>query len=66
VEDEPMNEIEVLAIDIAKWVLQLHGVDAAGHAQLRRQVRRVPPAKYEVRFAAPMPRSYGIRVSYDF
>lgn len=35
-----MGEITTLAIDLAKNVFQLHGVDAQGHALLRRQVRR--------------------------
>lgn len=35
-----MNEITLLAIDLAKQVFQLHGVDARGVCVLRRQVRR--------------------------
>lgn len=35
-----MSEIKVLAVDLAKAVFQLHGVDGRGVAQLRRQVRR--------------------------
>jgi transposase len=35
-----MNEIMLLGIDLAKNVFQLHGVDARGVCQLRRQVRR--------------------------
>lgn len=35
-----MNEIKTLAIDLAKDVFQLHGVDERGQAVLRRQVRR--------------------------
>ena len=35
-----MNEITLLAIDLAKRVFQLHGVDARGVCVLRRQVRR--------------------------
>jgi transposase len=35
-----MNEITALAIDLAKSVFQLHGVDRAGVPVLRRQVRR--------------------------
>jgi transposase len=35
-----MNEITTLAIDLAKSVFQLHGVDREGVARLRRQVRR--------------------------
>jgi transposase len=35
-----MNEITTLAIDLAKQVFQLHGVDARGVCVLRRQVRR--------------------------
>src|ERR1044072_4478785 len=39
-ENGPMNEITTLAIDLAKQVFQLHGVDARGVCVLRRQVRR--------------------------
>ncbi|HEU4655411.1 MAG TPA: IS110 family transposase [Steroidobacteraceae bacterium] len=35
-----MSEIKVLAIDLAKSVFQLHGVDARGVAKLRKQVKR--------------------------
>lgn len=35
-----MNEITTLAIDLAKHVFQLHGVDARGATVLQRQVRR--------------------------
>jgi transposase len=35
-----MNEITTLAIDLAKNVFQVHGVDAGGHALLRKQLRR--------------------------
>ena len=35
-----MNEITTLAIDLAKNVFQLHGVDRYGRQQLRRRVRR--------------------------
>lgn len=35
-----MNEITLLAIDLAKNTFQLHGVDARGVCVLRRQVRR--------------------------
>lgn len=35
-----MNEITLLAIDLAKHVFQLHGVNALGVCVLRRQVRR--------------------------
>lgn len=35
-----MNEITTLAIDLAKNVFQLHGVDASGVCQLRRRQRR--------------------------
>ena len=35
-----MNEITTLAIDLAKQVFQLHGVDRRGVCVLRRQVRR--------------------------
>lgn len=35
-----MNEITMIAIDLAKQVFQLHGVDASGKAVLRRQVKR--------------------------
>lgn len=35
-----MNEITMIAIDLAKQVFQLHGVDASGKAVFRRQVKR--------------------------
>lgn len=35
-----MNEITTLAIDLAKQIFQLHGVDRRGMCVLRRQVRR--------------------------
>ena len=35
-----MGEISTIGIDLAKSVFQLHGVDAAGRAVLRRQLRR--------------------------
>ena len=35
-----MNEITMLAIDLAKIVFQLHGVDARGVCVLRKQLRR--------------------------
>ena len=35
-----MNEITILAIDLAKSVFQLHGADREGVTRLRRQVRR--------------------------
>ena len=35
-----MNEITTIGVDLAKSVLQLHGVDAEGHIVLRRQLRR--------------------------
>lgn len=35
-----MNEITILAVDLAKSVFQLHGIDARGRVTLQRQVRR--------------------------
>jgi len=35
-----MNEITMIAIDLAKQLFQLHGVDASGKAVLWRQVKR--------------------------
>jgi transposase len=35
-----MNPIKLLAIDLAKNVFQLHGVDENGVCQLRQRVRR--------------------------
>lgn len=35
-----MNEITTIAIDLAKQVFQVHGIDASGKAVLRRQVKR--------------------------
>ena len=46
-----MNEITLLAIDLAKQVFQVHGVDARGVCVLRRQVRRAQL----LRFAAQLP-----------
>lgn len=47
-----MNEITTLAIDLAKHVFQLHGVDARGVAVLQRQVRRA----HLLRVVAQIPR----------
>lgn len=46
-----MGEIKLLAIDLAKAVFQLHGVDARGVAMLRRQLRRAQL----LRFLAQLP-----------
>jgi transposase len=35
-----MQSISTIGLDIAKSVFQVHGVDAAGHVVLRRQLRR--------------------------
>lgn len=35
-----MNEITMIAIDLAKQMFQLHGIDASGKVVLRRQVKR--------------------------
>ena len=35
-----MQSISTIGLDIAKSVFQVHGVDAAGQAVLRRQLRR--------------------------
>ena len=35
-----MNEITMIAIDLAKQVFQLHGVEASEKVVLRRQVKR--------------------------
>ncbi len=35
-----MNEVITIGVDIAKSVFQIHGVDAAGEAVIRRQLRR--------------------------
>jgi transposase len=43
-----MNEITTLAIDLAKNVFQLHGVDARGACQLRRRLRRAQLLSYMV------------------
>lgn len=39
-EDGPVSEITTLAIDLAKNVFQLHGVDGRGVCQLRKRLRR--------------------------
>lgn len=46
-----MNEITVLGIDLAKSVFQLHGVDARGVCQLRRQLRRAQVLSFVCRLA---------------
>ena len=35
-----MQTITTIGLDIAKSVLQVHGVDAAGHVVIRRQLKR--------------------------
>ena len=35
-----MNEVIMVGVDLAKNVFQVHGVDAAGGAVIRRQLRR--------------------------
>ncbi|SDE95239.1 transposase [Bradyrhizobium brasilense] len=35
-----MQSISTIGLDIAKSVFQVHGVDAAGHAVIRRQLKR--------------------------
>jgi transposase len=37
-----MQSISTIGLDIAKSIFQMHGVDAAGQAVLRRQLRRRP------------------------
>ena len=39
-EELSMQSISTIGLDIAKSVFQVHGVDAAGQAVLRRQLRR--------------------------
>ena len=33
-----MSEVSIIGLDIAKHVFQAHGVDAAGHAILRKKI----------------------------
>jgi transposase len=40
VEELPMQTITTIGFDIAKSVFQVHGVDAAGHVVIRRQLKR--------------------------
>jgi transposase len=35
-----MQAIATIGLDIAKSVFQVHGVDAAGHVVIRRQLKR--------------------------
>ena len=35
-----MQTIRTIGLDIAKSVFQVHGVDGAGHAVIRRQLKR--------------------------
>lgn len=44
-----MNKISLLAIDLAKNVFQLHGVDASGMCLVRRQVRRAQLLQFMAR-----------------
>jgi len=39
-------EITTIGLDLAKNVFQIHGVDAAGHEQVRRQLRRGDVVKF--------------------
>ena len=41
-----MVEIITIGLDIAKHVFQVHGVDAAGEAVVRRQLRRAEVLKF--------------------
>ena len=52
-----MGEISTIGIDIAKHVLQLHGVDGFGEIVLCRRLRRGQVAGF---FAAPPPCIVGI------
>ena len=46
-----MSEINLLAIDLAKNVFELHGVDAKGACLLRRQVRRAQLLRFMTQLA---------------
>lgn len=35
-----MTEVSIIGLDIAKHVFQVHGVDPAGHAVLRKKISR--------------------------
>lgn len=35
-----MSEVSIIGLDIAKDVFQAHGVDASGHAVLRKKISR--------------------------
>jgi len=41
-----MVEIITIGLDIAKSVFQVHGVDASGSVEVRRQLRRAELLKY--------------------
>jgi transposase len=44
--EPPMDEIITIGLDIAKNVLQVHGVDGAGRVAIRRQLRRAEVLKF--------------------
>ena len=46
-----MRSISTIGLDIAKSVFQVHGVDAAGQAVLRRQLKR----RYVLAFFQKLP-----------
>jgi transposase len=52
-----MAEIATIRLDIAKSVFQVHGIDAAGHVAVRRQLRRSHMLKF---FASLPPSLVGI------
>ncbi len=35
-----MSQVSIIGLDIAKHVFQAHGVDASGHAVLRKKISR--------------------------
>jgi transposase len=43
---EIMGEITTVGLDLAKWVFQVHAVDAEGRVVVRRQVRRPQLVKF--------------------
>jgi transposase len=41
-----MHGVTTTGLDLAKNVFQVHGIDAEGRAQIRRQLRRAEPVRF--------------------
>ena len=46
-----MDHVSTIGLDIAKNVFQVHGVDAEGHAVIRKQLRRRQVLKFFVKLS---------------